>query len=703
MLVKIKETLGRKPVKYALLVISIIGFAVCILIMQAKIIDFIADMIETKILYRKMERLARWKDYLFGTGYSFTVFFVITWYFFIRRKFFISSFFLLAAFSIYLYTYKVFSLNHGGRDLLRFPLIVLLFTIIFHVAVNRQYFFSLTNKLKSINHCLSENRLLNSSLFVFICGSLTGALFFLCIFGTAILDFTYTDWLMADVLGGSDLSQHYLGWRLFRNSSWYFPIGLMDNIVYPFKISIIYTDSIPLFAIVFKLLSPVLPDNFQYFGLFGIACYTLQGGIGALIVRKIGGNTGQAIIGALFFILSTVIMWRIYYHTSLSAHFIILLCMLAYLQNNNFNLKKQIFIWSGLFTLSAFIHMYFVPMVMVFMFFSLLHGYIITGNIKNQCIVFVASVLILTGIMFCLGTFYFVGAVNTVGMDEANANLNVFINPQGTSAFIKDLPLAAIKQPNEGFSYFGLGIIIVIFAIIFQLCQKNEFKLSIIKNKKALPIIGIVLTFLLLSLSPTITFFQYKLFTYPVLPPVEYLWSIFRTTGRMTWPIIYITIAFCIWWIITRFSVKKSVLFLCVFLIIQWADLKPWFISKGNRFKTKITWQSELPSPAWDNLVNEYKRIFFIGEYKKLYSFLDLAGNHKMTVNDAYLARTNPKKINNNRQKEAEYLISNGPRDDMIYVFQNEEQASKFKETGINFFLIDDVIIGISTKNLPSE
>ena len=235
-----------------------------------------------------------------------------------------------------------------------------------------------------------NNKVLNSSFFIFAYGGFLGSLFFLCFFGTNILDFTYTDWLMT----GGDLSPHYLGWRFFRNSSWYFPFGLIDNIVYPFKVSVIYTDSIPLFAVFFKLLSPILPENFQYFGLFGIMCYALQGGIGALIIKKIGGNTGQSITGSLFFTFSTVMIWRLYIHTSLAAHFIILLCILVYLQYDTYSFKKQIFSWAWLLALSVSIHLYFVPMVMIFMFFCLLQKCVLTKNYRNQCIVFGVSLFV---------------------------------------------------------------------------------------------------------------------------------------------------------------------------------------------------------------------------------------------------------------------------------------------------------------------
>jgi heme exporter protein D len=578
--------------------------------------------------------------------------------------------------------------------------------------------YPLVDSLKGINQRLINSNILKSHFFVFICGGLLGTLFFIYIFGAAILDFTYTDWIMR---GFWDTSVHYLGWKLFRNSAWYFPIGLMDNVVYPFKISMLYSDSIPLFAIIFKLFSFVLPANFQYFGLFGIVCYILQGGIGALIVRKIGGNTVQSIIGSLFFTLSTILMLRFGFHPALCGHFIILLCILAYLENNNYSLKKQIFIWGGLLALSASIHLYFIPMIIIFLFFYLIREYTITKNIKNQIIVFGASLFILIATMFCLGAFSFVEVkdASAEGLGVYSANLNSFINPQpftlnisdmplvteGISRFIKNM-LVATGGQYEGYAYLGLGIILLFTVVIFQLFQRNRSVLKTIKKQSALLIIGILLSFLIFSLSPTVTFNQYKLFTYPVIKPVERLWATFRCTGRMTWPIVYIIMIFCIWRAIKQFSVKKSILVLSVFLLIQWADLKPWYVSKGNNYKTKVTWQSELPSPVWNGLANKYKHFFFMGDYAtfwnyKFLSFLNLAGDHKITVNDAFLARKNSEMINDNKQKEAKYLLEHGPKNDMVYVFQDINQASLYKDTGIYFYNIDDVIIGIDSKHLP--
>ena len=111
-------------------------------------------------------------------------------------------------------------------------------------------------------------------------------LIFILIYGVHILNPIYTDWL----LSGGDLSQHYLGWRGYRASAWHFPLGMMDTLTYPEKVSIIFTDSIPLLAVFFKMLSPILPDHFQYFGLWGMMCFALQGILAARILKNYTKN-----------------------------------------------------------------------------------------------------------------------------------------------------------------------------------------------------------------------------------------------------------------------------------------------------------------------------------------------------------------------------------------------------------------------------
>lgn len=105
-----------------------------------------------------------------------------------------------------------------------------------------------------------------------------GVITFIFLYGLRVLNPCYTDLL----LGKGDLSQHYLGWEFYRRSQWFFPFGLTDQLAYPETTSIIFTDSIPLLAVPFKLLKGILPDSFQYFGWWGIICFGLQVSDGTL-------------------------------------------------------------------------------------------------------------------------------------------------------------------------------------------------------------------------------------------------------------------------------------------------------------------------------------------------------------------------------------------------------------------------------------
>ena len=77
------------------------------------------------------------------------------------------------------------------------------------------------------------------------------------IYGYDILNPTYDVWIFKD--GYHDIIQHYMGWLFYRQSPWHFPIGLIDNLAYPYQFSMIYTDSIPILAVFFKSISFLSP------------------------------------------------------------------------------------------------------------------------------------------------------------------------------------------------------------------------------------------------------------------------------------------------------------------------------------------------------------------------------------------------------------------------------------------------------------
>ena len=162
-------------------------------------------------------------------------------------------------------------------------------------------------------------------------GALLGALVFLVLYGVRVLDPVCVDWILNNP--SPDPSQHYLGWVFYRRSGWHLPyLGANYSAIYPYRTSILYTDSIPLLAVVCKLLGGVLPARFQYLGLWGLFCYAMQGGLARALIARIGGVRPQdtaknwaSVLGAGVLVLFPALNIRMFAHTALAANWLVLL------------------------------------------------------------------------------------------------------------------------------------------------------------------------------------------------------------------------------------------------------------------------------------------------------------------------------------------------------------------------------------------
>lgn len=544
---------------------------------------------------------------------------------------------------------------------------------------------------------LNENR-------IFALGCLIGAVTFICIYGIKVLDVTYDSWLMV----GGDLSQHYIGWRFFRASQWNFPFGLMDGLIYPQKVSVMYMDSIPIFAIIFKILSPFLPTTFQYFGIWGILSFMLQGGLSILIIRKFTSNYIICIISEMFFVFSPVMIQRMFAHTALAGHWIILLVIYIYLNKfYNDNLKKNIGIWSLVACLSVVIHMYFFPIIMIMLVCHLLRDYFKNKNIFRVIIMFICPIFSVLIILFLLGAFYGTSSMDAGGLGIFSANINSLFNPQGYSKYLVNLQTATDGQ-GEGFSYLGLGIISAMIVVIYLkiddlLKLKKERIVEYIKNNlnSALLFLATVV-FFILALSPTISLNKEILFTIPYPSKIVKILSIFRSSGRFMWPILYIIYIYVIKKIIGSGTKKHAIIFLCICIVIQISDLSNIIIQKNSYFSNKMQYVSELKSPVWSNIAEKnYKHIVFLRNIEDnqnlMWSFSNYAMNNSMTLNDIYVARKDSKFIDEVKDQYLQELKQGSSRDDTIYVFGNSEGINELflPNYPLNYYNIDSVIIGI--------
>ncbi|HEX7556751.1 MAG TPA: DUF6311 domain-containing protein, partial [Leptolinea sp.] len=400
------------------------------------------------------------------------------------------------------------------------------------------FFFLILFGLFVANSFITDQSRIKPKTFLALLGGLTGALIFHLIYGAGTLDVSRVNWLFN--LG--DNAQHYLGWVFYRNDPWMFPIGFSRSLGYPGGTCMCFTDSIPLLAIPFKLLSYLLPATFQYFGLWTLLNFVLQGALAALILYEVTKSRTAAVMAPLFFCTADILLFRVFRYTPLSGQWIVLFALYIYFLNKRET--RWNWLWPLVHCMAVLIQGYFF--VMTFMIFcgALLERYLKDRKLlpigKNLLINLASTALC----MWLVGFFTDSVDMSDAGLGYFKANLNAFINPlAGWSRFFKPLPLAAGTYPNV--NYLGLGIILLfILGILTLVFWKKKSPREVFASQTGLfliiPVLGVF------ALSNVITWNDTVLFTYYLPAPLMRLWSVFRGTERMLWPVYYLIFIFAI-------------------------------------------------------------------------------------------------------------------------------------------------------------
>ena len=549
---------------------------------------------------------------------------------------------------------------------------------------------------------------------------LLGAICFAVLYGFNALDVTNDIWL----LNAEDLNQHYIGWKFFRRSNWHFPIGLIDGITAK-PISIIYTDSIPVFAILFKLLSPILPSTFQYFGLWALTCFVLQAYFAMILLHAFIKDNVSVVLGSVFFVLSPIVLMRMFTHSALGGNWIILAALSAWAHGKSIKgYRHNITVWGTLMALAVSIHIYFVPMIFAIMCANGLNQFLDNKNkviAKLLVTTIGASVMIALFTMFVLGAFYGESNVLQGGVREFSTNLNSFYNSRGLSLFMRGYPLISHSQ-GEGYAYLGVGIMaIMLLGAMGEFISKGKVNAE---GKNALFSVG-VLTFVCggYALSPRVTWNDKILFDIPWPNVVIKIFSIFRATGRFIWPVYYIIFVIAIVLLTKVFAKKNRLahLFIVLGLFLQIADNFPLINSVYNRTKSNV-FPSIIQNNSWEELNGSFDNIEFITSFsnigdpnsiisnffpvKKVFDIANYACDNNMNINDFYIGRRNGKYIEELKYSYWQDLLAGKANERTIYIF-SKMPYNLASSTAINLYKCDGLFLGVSKnykwKNEPQD
>lgn len=523
---------------------------------------------------------------------------------------------------------------------------------------------------------------------------LIGFVLFLYFFGNYTLNPEKTIWIFACP---PDLAQSFFGWHFFRNASWDFPLGLYDTLSYPLKISVYNTLSIPLFAMFFKLLSPVLPNDFQYFGIWVALCFMLQSMFGMLLIKKFTKNnfTGNliGILSGILFTLSPVMILQSFWHVSNTAHWLILLCFIPIIYHYQLSQNQKAIIYAIIGFLASTINPYTVVLCgMIVLSYSI---YCITASKKLYGLKYLAYYSLVSIIfLYITGIFSQNTIITAEDLFNNSFNLNGFFNSMDKCRFFH-LKNTAVHQ-TEGFTYFGIGIIFLISISLISFIKKQgkHIKDFYLKYKKEITVIvSLIVICFVLAISPRVTLGNKILFEIPYPDYIIQIWNALRCTARFIWIPYYIILILTFISLAKNMSGKIILPVLIVSIFLQLYDLDQMRL----RFSYSAVQYSQPPylteqkaqkiiSPK-NNIKHIYvdKDIYNYaqtngGEY--LYSIANLIKNTDITLNYFYYAR---------ELKNADTILINElqtPKDGDLFVFSvYDDFLNKTKNNANNLYV----------------
>lgn len=528
----------------------------------------------------------------------------------------------------------------------------------------------------------------------FLLGAMLGAAAFLLLYGFDPLNVTNDVFLRGGYVE-QDIQQHYAGWLFYRSAPLSLPFCETPALNWPTGLSVAFTDSIPLFAAFFRLLAPVLPSTFQYFGLYTLLCFALQGGFAALLVGLFTPKNLLAVLGAVPFVFSPVLLERAFRHTSLAAHFLILAALYYYVQSH----QQNRFAYKGLFALNCLtlaLHPYFVPMTYA-VTFALLAEYALRNRSFARPTLYLAGNLAGTLAVGWLFGLFGAGGSGAGGSGNSYGyfcmNLNALWNPSSRGlSWSLFLPVQNQTLGNyDGFNYLGFGMLLALPALaVYALARRRGRTLfALLKRHAVLALVCVCLT--VFAVSNVITANGAVLARLPLPQSLIALATTLRSSGRLFWPVYYLLFLLAVAGLLRVFGARRrkgrdlaaaALLLLC---LVQLTDLCPALLAKACSLRQYTptvtdTVTGTTPSLAqttdfFELIRNRYRHLTALDPLEKTGLQLALyTADTDMTSSDtAFIARYSEAQAETSRAAARQQILNGELPGDQLFLTEREE------------------------------
>lgn len=488
-----------------------------------------------------------------------------------------------------------------------------------------------------------------------------------------------------------DKADHFFGWAFYRQDIWHWPLTFTNHLIYPTGVSIVFTDSFPIFSILLKSISAVLPKIFIFHGMIMVLNFSLMFYFSNLLLRKITHDYLFSFIGSIMFVLATPLLARIQGHIALSSHWIIVAGLIPLVDNtpNDIYSKKYLLFMMTLLFLSFGIHAYLASMLLILLFAYIVQMIIDKSiGIKQLLLILMLIFFIVIFSMYLFGYFINPTTGDTDGFGYYCANLLSFVNPQfvnsqSTSLFFPSIDIP--KGQSGGYAYLGLGIFLMAPFVLYHLLRNGPYSM------RRMPLYVVCIACFLFSLSNHIYLGNKLLVQFGFNCD---LFQIFRASQRYIWVAYYAILVFAILSLYRVVSVRKTrILLILVMLMCQIVDIFPLITLLHNKYiPQQYAYDEHLDKTFWFSLGEKYMHMdidpVYINQLNNdpygnahLYKLAYIAIMNNMTINNFYLAR---RSVYSDQiiQKTYENFLNGILDKDTIYIM--DEQTIKKRNNSVN-------------------
>ena len=505
-----------------------------------------------------------------------------------------------------------------------------------------------------------------------------GFTYALLVMGREPLNPRNIDWL------GEDGAQHYIGWELLRQDPhWHWPLMYTNRFGYPVGDSVALVDVNPWMALPFKVLSPLLPEPFQYFGIEAVLTCALQFFVALRLFRLLlGANFLGVLTAGLFFLIAPPLTFRLKFHYCLANHCLLLVALLIFFQAQRESpgavrrFVVSAFILTGVGVATNPYIAFQILAVMVAALGSLLWKRRLT---LPQAAKFMAALgAICLVVAYSLG-FIIAGGRGYGGHGYRVYSMNVLapFDPGWFSSIVfRSLVPQLEKGQYEGYSYLGAGVIaLALIVAIFALLRRD--KLRVLDKRWAVPLLLCCLFLTLMAFTTKVVAGSTTLIDVDPHQFLSRFLAPLRSSGRLFWVPYYpiLTALLAAPYLFMRRS-RANALLAC-FLVLQFVDTAPlrrWLYAGVHK-----EYPTPLKSPVWRQLGSVYENLIVLPAWQcgprfspggayGYRTFGYLATEQKMRINSYYTARYTGQALDFHCQQSANDIANQPLSPDNAYV-----------------------------------